>query len=53
MAQVRWRDLPESDDTLEPVARVCEDALQLFKKLHAGKNAPSHLVKNARRELRF
>lgn len=33
MVQVRWRGLPESEDTLKRAAKGFEEAQQLFKKL--------------------
>lgn len=36
--QIRWRGLPKSEVTLEPVNRVLEDVPQLFRKLLGHKN---------------
>lgn len=51
MVQVRWRGLPESEDTLEPVQKVFEDVPQLLEKLFRRKNTPASLVSKARHAL--
>lgn len=51
--QVRWHGLPESEDTLEPVARVAKDVPQLFRKLLGRKNVSRELVANVRQVLKL
>lgn len=53
MVQVRWRGLPDSEDTLEPASKVYEDVPQLFRKLLGRQSAPVDLVAKARRALRL
>jgi len=48
MVQVRWRGLPDSEDTLEPISRVYEDVPELFLKLIERKNTPQDLAARAR-----
>lgn len=49
--QVRWRGLPDSEDTLEPLLQIYEDVPDLLMKLLRRKNAPWDLVERAQREL--
>lgn len=49
--QVRWRGLPDSEDTLEPLLQIYEDVPDLLMKLLRRKNAPSDLDERAQREL--
>lgn len=48
---VRWKDLSESQDTLEPFARIYEDVSEMAAKLQRGKNTPSHLAERAKKKL--
>ena len=49
--RVRWRGLPSSEETLEPIGRVHTDVPQLFMKLPSRKTTAGHLASKARREL--
>ena len=51
MVRVRWRGLPASEDTDEPIQRVHEDIPGLFQKLLLRKNTPSRLAEKACRVL--
>ena len=51
MVQVRWKGLPASEDTLEPISKVYEDVPELFLKLLRRKNTPSDLVDKVRSAL--
>lgn len=51
MVQVRWKGLPESEDTLEPIGKVYEDVPQLLLKMLRRKAVSSDLVSKARRTL--
>lgn len=53
MVQVRWRGLSESDDTVEPLAKIYQDVPALVLKLFRRKNAPKDLVAKARRMLQL
>lgn len=53
MVQVRWRGLPDSEDTLKYVSKIYEDILQLFKKLLLRQNIPIALANKAHREIRL
>lgn len=44
MIHVRWRSLPESKDTLEPLHQVYDDVPTLLLKLIARKNTPANLT---------
>lgn len=46
---VRWKGLPNSEDSLEPLARVFEDVPQMVTRLLHRKNTPSDLADKARR----
>ena len=48
---VRWRGLPESEDTLEPLRQVYDDVPTLFRKLLERRNTPVHLASQAKTEL--
>lgn len=52
IVQVRWRGLPESENSMEPAGNVYEDVPQLFRKLLGRQNTPAELVSRIRRELR-
>lgn len=45
---VRWKGLPDSDDTLEPIAKVHEDVPAMLERLFQRKNTPRDLVEKAR-----
>lgn len=47
--QVRWRGLPESEDTIEQLQKIEEDVPELLLKLFCCKNAPEDLVTKTRR----
>lgn len=49
--RIRWRGLPDSEDTLEPVAQVYQDVPDLLLKLLKRKNTPVHLANQLREEL--
>lgn len=49
--QVRWKELPSSENTLEPIRQVQEDVHGLVSKLLQRKNTPSHLAGKARSEI--
>ena len=49
--RVRWRGLPSSEETLEPIGRVQADVPQLFMKLLSRKTTAGQLAAKARREL--
>ena len=42
MVQIRWRGLPDSEDTLNPIKQVYDDVPTLLEKLLSRKNPPSH-----------
>ena len=44
MVHVRWRGLPNSEDTLEPLQRVHEDVPQMLRSLLSRKSIPKALV---------
>ena len=48
---VRWKGLPNSEDSLEPLARVYEDVPQMLLRLLQRKNTPIPLAEKARRAL--
>ena len=48
---VRWKGLPNSDDTLEPLVKVYEDVPRMLERLLNGKNSPRELVAKARKIL--
>ena len=49
--RVRFRGLPSSEETLEPIGRVHADVPQLFMKLLSRKTTAGQLAVKARREL--
>ena len=53
MVQIRWRGLPDSEDTLEPIKQVYDDVPTLFEKLLSRKNTPVALAIRARNELQL
>ena len=48
---VRWKGLPDTEDTLEPIERVFEDVPEMVKRLLSRKNTPTELADKARRVL--
>ena len=50
---VRWKGLPDSEDTFEPLSNVYEDVPQLLMQLLKRKNTPIELAAKVRRELRL
>lgn len=50
---VRWRGLPESEDTLEPLVNIYKDVPQLLLKLQLRKSTPQTLAQKARHELQL
>ena len=48
---VRWRGLPPSADTTEPLNRIYEDVPQMLLNLLARKSTPRHMVIRAKTEL--
>lgn len=46
--QVRWKGLPNSEDTMEPLERVYEDVPQMLLRLLGRKNTPLGLANKAR-----
>ena len=53
MVQIRWRGLPDSEDTLEPIKQVYDDVPTLFEKLLSRKNTPVALAIRARNKLQL
>lgn len=49
--RIRWKGLPASEDTEEPIKNVYEDVPVLLEKLLKRKNTPAHLADKARRVL--
>ena len=49
--RIRWKGLPESEDTEEPLQNVYEDVPALLEKLLNRKNTPVDLADKARRAL--
>lgn len=49
MVLVRWKGLPNSEDTMEPVKKIHEDVPVLLEKLLCRKNTPTNLIAEARR----
>lgn len=49
--RIRWRGLPDSEDTLEPLLQVYEDVPQLLLNLLRLENTSTDLAAKARREL--
>ena len=49
--RIRWKGLENTEDTLEPIARVHEDVPQLFEKLLNRKSTPANLIAKARKQL--
>lgn len=47
MVRVRWRRLPECNDTFQSVERIHGDVLQLLLKLLRHKNTPQQVVDKA------
>lgn len=47
----RWRGLPKSKNTLEPLRQIYDDLPALFRNLLARKNTPGNLAHCARDEL--
>ena len=45
---VRWKGLPNSEDTEEPLERVFEDVPQMLLRLLRRKNTPAPLAEKAR-----
>ena len=50
---IRWKGLPETEDTVEPLQQVYEDVPGLLVKLLNRKNLPTHLADKARLALRL
>ena len=48
---VRWKGLPKSCDTLEPVAQIHQDVPDLLKKLLARKSTPSNIADLVKQQL--
>jgi len=48
---VRWRGLPASEDTMEPLRHIYEDVPQMLLNLFNRKSTPSHMVLRAKSEL--
>ena len=48
---VRWKGLPNSDDTLEPLLKVNEDVPRMLERLLNRKNSPHELITKARKIL--
>jgi len=48
---VRWKGLPNSEDTLEPLQRVYEDVPEMLLRLFQRKNIPVGLVEKSRHAL--
>ena len=48
---VRWKGLPNSQDSAEPLQHVHKDVPQMLHRLLQRKNTPQHLVAKARAEL--
>lgn len=48
---VRWKGLPHSEDTLEPLHRVYEDVPRMLLRLLQRKSTPQRLAEKARRAL--
>ena len=48
---VRWKGLPSSDDTLEPLRNVYEDVPAMLKKLLERKTTPTHLANDEKQAL--
>ena len=48
---IRWKGLPDTEDTIEPLQEVYSDVPQLLLKLLDRKNTPTHLATKARTEL--
>ena len=53
MVQIRWRGLPDSEDTLEPIKQVYDYVPTLLEKLLSRKNTPVALASRARDELQL
>lgn len=53
MVKVCWSGLPESEDTLEPFAKLYEGVPQLQLKLNRRNNIPQDLVAKAHKALNF
>lgn len=53
LVHLRWNDLPNLEDTLEPIANAYEDVPVLFIKPLQQKNASQALVTKARLALRL
>lgn len=51
MMQIRWRGLPDSQDTVESIAQVEKDVPTLFVKLSNRKNTPVALAKMVKLQL--
>jgi len=45
---IRWKGLPQSEDSWEPILNVHEDVPQLLEKLLQRKNVPAELVEKAK-----
>ena len=48
---VRWKVLPNSEDSLEPLEQVFEDVPEIVKRLLLRKHTPPELADKARRML--
>lgn len=51
MIEVRWKEISESEDSLEPLQKLYEGVPVLVKKLLTGKNTPANLSKKTWRLL--
>ena len=51
--QVRWKGLPDYEDTFEPLQRIYDDAQKILLKLLSRKSTNTALISRAHRELRL
>lgn len=51
MVQVCWKGLPETEDTLETIAKIYKDVSQLLLEMPRRKTTPSKMFSKARRTL--
>lgn len=51
LVQVRWKGLPSSEDTYEPLSRVHEDVPQMLDRLLIRKNISPELAAKARSDI--